>query len=1486
MMDEVKDLCELHKIDKITFHVLGCDEIDKLSCVVVDKKAMYDAGTRKPSANGPLDLRLGVSTKSGICETCGEGIQGCAGHFGKIKLVLPVYHIGFLKNIIGILNCVCKKCGNFLLTLNKKFQLGRKFSSGNNFDFDLVREECKKVRRCWNCGNVNGIVKKSSGFRIYCDTGTKNINDSDIINTNDRLIKNKKANMNTGISNNNFGHLSNQKMAGVKHIGAIEEINPLTCLNIFKMIHPKDYYYLGLKYPPMNFIIENMIVPPACIRPSVDMSEEGFNEDDLTVKLSEIVHTNNLLEENIRKGNVSGSVNEAWEMLQLQVNLFINSDLPGIIMPYTPIRGIVQRLKGKQGRFRCNLSGKRVDFSGRTVISPDPNLSVEEVGIPEDIAKVLTVPERVTRFNIEWLKKLVSNRTEYPGANYVVQHGKDGREFKRFLMYGKIPELDVGDIVERHLLEGDIVLFNRQPSLHRMSILGHRVKIHKHKTFRFNECNCASYNADFDGDEMNIHVPQTIMARIEARAIMGVRNNICTARNGEPLISCTQDFLTGSYLMTSKNTFFTRERFGQFCGYALHGFPYIIRQKPVIVSPVELFTGKQVFEVIINTSLSNKVDKQNGLTNCNSNINNQNGFINANANNFKFKNSYNNNNFGINMTYNSDLINHNSGFINLNAHNRTYGQKDDGEILIRNNKYIKGRIDKSIIGGENKKGSLIYQLINESPDCAIAAMNSISRVSVRYLAERGFSIGLDDVFPSDELNIEKNKIITQGFMEVDRLVNSVNKGCENDGIINNKTDDFNSEDSRNNNYDNKKDNVTVKDRKKTIDEEKEVTVEMEISKILSKIREDCGNVCIRNLSRNNAPVIMQDCGSKGSKINVSQMIACVSQQIISGHRIPEGMGMKTLPHFPNNCLSPKSRGFISNSFFSGLRSYEFFFHAVSGREGLVDTAVKTAETGYMQRRLMKALEDLSVKYDHTVRNSYSDLIQYNYGEDNMDPLYNEEEHFFDWKFKKAISHFHLYVRNDPKIITDAIISEAFDFHKFLFGIFNNNCEIKENILNIFSDNNAVNTLNRWFVDEKKDMKIYQAYYSAFVNTWNRFYNMIKNDNLKKFMLGENFINNFIEFSKDKIVSYFYHNGKFYFYLQNIEFLNLFLNLISNSISEKVVSPCTAVGAIAGQSIGEPGTQMTLKTFHFAGVASMNITLGIPRLKEIINSAVNIATPIIKAKLLNPTLESARVVKARIEKIYFKDICKKIIETITKDYLVVNFEIDMAHVYAMRLDITPNYVLNILTKEFKNLNFDVKGDVISYNCKRVKRDTLFQKERIKKQVLDTQVSGISTVNRVIINENTDRQYELLIEGTGLQQIFGTPGIEFSTLTFNNIREAYNVLGIEAARTLIINEINYTMSGHGIKIDPRHLMLLSDMMCFKGEVLGITRFGIGKMRASALMLASFEQTADYLFGAAAVGKEEKIVGVSESIIMGVPIDIGTGSIELLWKKNKIN
>ncbi|KAF5838068.1 hypothetical protein DUNSADRAFT_3438 [Dunaliella salina] len=396
------------------------------------------------------------------------------------------------------------------------------------------------------------------------------------------------------------------------HLSKIaDDLNPLRAQALFEAIPEEDCGVLDIVGRPEHLVVTTIAVPPMAIRPSVEMDGVS-NEDDISMKLMQIVEVNGVLRQGLEKGLPITNLMENWDFLQTQCAMLINSDMPGVPPQHQttgrPLRGFVQRLKGKQGRFRGNLSGKRVDFSGRTVISPDPNLQIDQVCVPQHMAVVLTYPERVTVHNLDKLKLRVLNGTAlWPGANFVVH--PDGE--KTFLKFGdrrKIAaDLKVGYTVERHLEDGDVVLFNRQPSLHRISIMAFKAKIKPFRTLRFNECVCSPFNADFDGDEMNIHVPQTEEARAEALHLMGSIANLPTPKNGGIEISATQDFLTCAFLVTAKDTFFTRAEMCLLTSYMSDACDPVDLVAPAILKPLELWTGKQLFSMLVRPNARTRI---------------------------------------------------------------------------------------------------------------------------------------------------------------------------------------------------------------------------------------------------------------------------------------------------------------------------------------------------------------------------------------------------------------------------------------------------------------------------------------------------------------------------------------------------------------------------------------------------------------------------------------------------------------------------------------------------------------------------------------------------------------------------------------------------------------------------------------------------------------------------------------------------------------
>ncbi|EGY15512.1 hypothetical protein D7B24_008339 [Verticillium nonalfalfae] len=1398
----------------IKFGIQSNQDIANQAVLEVSDRLLYDVdNNRAPFQHGPLDPRLGTSSKIGKCDTCQESLQNCTGHFGHVRLPLPAFHIGYLGFVRTILQDICKDCSRILLTEPERRaflkELRRPFIDNlrRTQICKKINEQCRKTKTCHYCGSINGQIRKVGVLKLVHDKFVAY----------NKSTSMKKVPPESKIAfDASFDEAKKQNPDLDKHLRkAMEDLNPLRVLNLFKTISPTDCELLGLdpvEGRPEMFIWQFLPAPPVCIRPSV-AQDNASTEDDLTTKLADIVWISGMIRLALQKGSPVQTIMEQWEYLQLQIAMYVNSDVPGLQQPGfgKTVRGFCQRLKGKQGRFRGNLSGKRVDFSGRTVISPDPNLGITQVAIPILVAKNLTYPERVNDYSLKKLRKCVQNGPDvWPGAQQVIKSDEGG--YKISLKFGNrrqvARDLKVGDVVERHIEDNDIVLFNRQPSLHKLSIMSHLVKVRPWRTFRLNECVCTPYNADFDGDEMNLHVPQTEEARAEAINLMGVKHNLATPKNGEPIIAATQDFITAAYLLSGKDRFFDRKTFTYIVMHMMDGITHLDLPPPAILKPQALWTGKQVFSMMLRPNKECQVK------------------------------------------------------INLDAKCREYKAKpgqcpdmdpEDAWLVIRNSEVMCGRMDKSTVGG-GKKDSVFYVILRDfGPDEAVTAMNRLAKLCARQLTNRGFSIGVGDVFPTEQLLVKKKKLIEDANIQVDELINTYKKGK----------------------------------LEKATGCNMEQTLENSISGLLSKVRTQAGAQCIQTLSRNNAPLVMAKSGSKGSEINVAQMVAVVGQQIIGGSRVADGFQDRSLPHFHKNAPQPPSKGFVGNSFYSGLLPTEFIFHAMSGREGLVDTAVKTAETGYMSRRLMKSLEDLSTRYDDTVRTSGGGIVQFQFGADKLDPV-DMEGSAKPVHFDRTWSHAEnlTWSNTDPALLPNEILSFCDSMLSHERSRYPRRDLVGQGYLEYDNTEDRYTDEHEGARDFLRSVEQYVAGRAA------KLTRILQLTGLTSDPLGAHMEIDLIDEEQKAKKAYADRVAKV-----SENTLKLFIKLCLEKYKKAHVEPGHAVGAVGAQSIGEPGTQMTLKTFHFAGVAGMSITQGVPRIKEIINASKLISTPVIKCPLVqNKEMRAARIVKARIEKTYVSDILSYIEDEWMANAGNVVLQIDMDALSDMQLGIGIHDVAEAICRHRKlkvqrgdlhigqsRIEIRVRVDE-NAAAKRTKAkgseeqaDLLVRANYLRRLVPFVAISGYPDATRAIIQTSEHDTHTVLVEGYGLRACMNTEGVDGTKTSTNNVMEARDILGIEAARSTIAHEIGEVMGD--MDIDPRHMQLLADVMTYKGEVLGITRFGLSKMRDSVLQLASFEKTPDHLFDAAAGMKTDKIEGVSECIIMGQTMTVGTGAFHVV-------
>jgi DNA-directed RNA polymerase subunit A' len=855
------------RIHGIRFAQLSPDEIRRMSAVKIITADTYD-DDGFPIEMGLMDPHMGVIEPGLRCKTCGAKVDDCPGHFGHIDLAMAVIHVGYVKEIKRLLQSTCRECGKLLLT------------SSQLQEEEELREMLEKYGG--DLGEFEDLMKrtaKDASVRTVCPYCN---------------AEQLKITLDKPTTFREEGH----------------KLTPKEVRERLERIPNEDLVPLGLNPDvsrPEWMVLTALPVPPVTVRPSITLESGDRSEDDLTHKLVDVLRINQRLRENRDSGAPQLIVEDLWELLQYHVTTYFDNQTSGIPPARhrsgRPLKTLVQRLKGKEGRFRSNLSGKRVNFSARTVISPDPMLSINEVGIPWEAARELTIPIRVNEFNIESIKTLVKRGPEpfgpggdyLPGVNYLIR--EDGRRVK---VTDKNSEtvaeaVEIGQIVERQMVDGDLVLFNRQPSLHRMSMMAHKIRVMKDKTFRFNLCVCPPYNADFDGDEMNLHVLQSPEAIAEGRILMMVQENILSPRFGGPVIGGIHDYITGSFMLTHNDPLFSKSETASI----LAKISVEVWPKPIMKNDLEYWRGKELFSLCLPKEL-NMVFKASICQKCDECL------------------------------------------------------KDKCEIgayvRIRNGELLHGTIDEKALGAF--KGKILDKIARDmGADAARVFLEKSTKLAICTIMINGFSTSIDDEDIPGEARKEIETLLKNAAEKVSGFVEAYNEG--------------------------------------TLDampgRSLEETLEVEAMRVLGKARDDAGQIAGRYLGLENSAVIMARSGARGSMLNLSQMAGCIGQQAVRGARLSRGYHNRTLPHFKKGDRGADAKGFVTSSYKKGLTPTEYFFHSMGGREGLVDTAVRTSRSGYMQRRLINALEDLKVMEDGSVRNTADTVIQFSFGEDGIDP---------------------------------------------------------------------------------------------------------------------------------------------------------------------------------------------------------------------------------------------------------------------------------------------------------------------------------------------------------------------------------------------------------------------------------------------------------------------------------------------------------------------
>jgi len=1471
---------DISNVSGIQFSIASPDEIRKTSVVEITKYETYEKDIAV--IKGLFDIRMGVTDTGEICGTCGQKNTHCPGHFGHIELSRPIYNYHFIQTTLKLIKCVCYKCSKLLI--DKESDISNvTLKKPSKLRWIDVYEQCNKVKECGR-ETIDGCgARQPDNYKVEGITGIHGI----WKNTND---------------DNNKIHFTGELMK-----------------SILERISDEDAYFMGFTEAwcrPEWLICSVLPVPPPSVRPSVKQQDNSQRmDDDLTHKLSDIIKYNVSLRNKIEKDTKPEIIQDWTNMLQYHVATLIDNEIPQISQAThrsgRPLKSIRQRLKGKEGRIRSNLMGKRVDFSARSVITPDPNIELDQLGVPIKIATNLTVPEIVNTFNKDKLSKLVLNGpNKWPGAKSII---KGNRNTKITIQDSNKDDivLSIGETVNRHLLDNDYVLFNRQPSLHKMSMMCHRVKVMKGNTFRLNISVTPPYNADFDGDEMNMHVPQSSASMIELSTIANVIEQIISPRENKPIITIVQDTLLGIYKLTS--TEYLEFNKGDRLTYANNTVLYDTKSDgPSKLVPSSVFTKKQVMNLLCDLSTFNGIIPQPEIV-------------------------LDQRDTDLEMWTGKQILSYIiPNNINLNQPNESYDNNEDDNMNIINiiqGNITKGTFDKSIF--TRTSIGLIHTINNDcGPQRCKQFIDDLQKIVSYFLLIEGFSVGISDIMASKEVTDSMNDIIQDRKSKIEEIMQELHLD-----IFENLTGQS---------------NVSF--------------FESKVNSLLNETLKETGKAGLSTLDPKNRATAMVNSGSKGKSTNIAQMIACLGQQNVDGGRIPYGFTDRTLPHYKKYDDSATARGFVENSFISGQTPQEYFFHAMGGREGLIDTAVKTSQTGYIQRKLVKAMEDLKVHYDLSVRSSSGTILQFVYGDDGMNSIYVESQPLIVTK---------LPLTGDNSMEKKFLLGPSTSWKKFLTkpcGIkfkkndkyqdilnddFKHLLKHRDFIINVIFNGTPQNNINYPIhiqriirnicgLPKKNHNKLSDISPLEILS--------LNNKLKKRLLLPSNFNN--VEVLHILIDIHLSPKILILEHAITREKYNNLITLIEQQFYKSLVAPGEAVGPVAAQSIGEPATQMTLNTFHYAGVSTKsNVTRGIPRLRELLHVSNIIKSPSLKIYLKDEykyDKNKAQYAKNRLEHSLLKDIvtnCSIYYDpNHNQDISIIEEDTELLRFYRIFNDMDEEYTSsdhlpwiirfkfnrNIMIEQgivMEDINMSIlewankAGDIdkVRYIYSDDNSNELIGRISIEASLNDTGdelfnglsdqsdaisiiknlseellnkivIKGINNITNITMSNNTVSNYiegdivkekiwNLETDGTNLLDVLTQPFVDTRNTISNDINEIYELLGIEAARSILIEEIVDVISEGAGYINSRHVELLCDTMTSKGFITSINRQGINRGDVGPLAKCSFEDTTDQLIKASIFGERDKLQGVSSNIMLGQIIPSGTGFCDILLDEEEM-
>tara|TARA_Y100000389_G_scaffold125559_2_gene122941 strand:+ start:3327 stop:7598 length:4272 start_codon:yes stop_codon:yes gene_type:complete len=1375
----------ISKISKIEFGLLSSKDIRTNSVSEVSKMSYFENNT--PVKNGLFDSRMGTLTQNDVCETDLLSSNKSPGYYGNIELNLPVYNHFHIEKIVKTLSVICIKCGNLLNPLIGDIHgpsaddiLNMSQTNQNYPSYESIMK-IPSHKRLQLLSKIL-LDKNSAPVCKYCNTKQPS-----------KYILNCQGIVDSiGYPNTNFKDEKDKLII----------LYPEYVFRLFEKITKRNCEVLGYDYKksnPSSLILHTIPVCPPVCRPFNNQGNNMISHDHLTLRYEDVLKTNELVKSALSTSN-EATREKVREFLAHDVSTVFNNDPGnGFIAKGSGVmehQTFAQRIKGKipkTGRIRGNLMSTRVEMSARSVITPDPMIDLDEIGVPEYIAKKLTFPEKVTSLNKSFLYKCIENGPDvYPGCVGIEKSGKIIKPKQKEII------LEDGDIVIRHLCNGDYVLMNRAPTLHKKSMMSHRVRIFSGYSFRLNVNVTEPYNADFDGDEMNLHCPQSISSLSELTILSNLNKQCMNSASNEPAIPFVQDNVLCSRLMSESKKDISQQKAMNMLAF---GSPY--------------YYGS--------------LDKR------------------------KY-----------------------SGIDILNFYTPEFYSKDLGKI---NKGVLKDMIQEC------------YQEQGES-DC-FKMISTMQKLFGAYLNNNYFSIGPKDLKRSKEIHSKIDGDVDKMIENIINRLEQIHSGKES-----------NSEELF---------EKFISDENRKIDDNSE--------KLLGKNEDSRFKTMIESKS-------------KGKNKNIKQMKGFLGQQIVNGKRTNTGYTERTLPHFNRYSENIETKGFIRSSFSKGLHPYEFYFHAGGGREGLIEQALQTGQTGYIQRQMIKFLEDITIHWNNTVSDCQGNILQFLYGDDstcgeNIESINLNE--IISYSIDELEIMYSLTANKTDWIecIESNIINTNKQNDDLFVKFFNELLEMREFIANMVLP--YTNTINCNFCMniERKINKICNKY------------NLIKNikTNLDPTTILKSYNELFDKCSMNKIsdftgiymlkfLIYSYASPKSLIcnYRFTRESFEDFLNDVEKSFKYSRIEAGETVGVLSAQSLGEPCTQLTLNSFHFAGAGRSQ---GLPRIQELLylESKKDLAMTKIYLDAPHCYLKNDAIAIAKdLSKVFMKDVIvsykfyyddRKYRDPILRNYQKLEKESQLGqsssspwilklYLDNSKVELTDiwyainnfNYFSNpILESDNKTITFridiyNVKN--ISNNRNIIVKESLFEVNQIVdiiehgiEKVIVTGIENISSVdvveseihnyNNILGSIETEEVFNLITSGTNLLEILSYEGINSNLTYSNNILETLEVFGIESARQLLINELYETLKDVG-SIDKRHISILSDRMTQMGILLPCSSKGNEEFSNGPLGKASFEKVLYELDKASTSAYVDNIEGISANIMVGQVPPCGTGIVNV--------